>query len=531
MANPVGINNSIPGYDSFLRRDLATSFTDYSPNFWTTLLLGFCIALIFTRIFSSRNSNSKKLEENGTSTVPAVPYWIPILGHLPSMGLDADRFVKNLRHRYNQGIFALNFGGTTHNVMYTPGLATALLNQKNENADSLEISKKILRDIFGFPANEMELYEKSEAEIMACYKHLLSEPGLGNMVNRTAERIKQDTINLVTFSSSLVDQPVWERKSSVEVKTNKAGEQVVEASFDPLIRDFCAHMANLSLMGSNFLTNYPDFFDDIWTLDRGFLLLAAGLPSWSPIPTLTRAHIARKKILDTMQVFHKAMEKEANGEDPGQNWRDLDDVGSLVKARMVVYRKYGFSILARASIEHSLMWAANANSNALVFWMLNRIYADPKVLASLREEIAPYVKAVQPKQDFPIPEPPRLEVFDLDGVCNNCPLLKSCYVESLRLDTASWSLKVVKQDFVLQSREKNAQPWMLRKGQYAHAAHDLHNTDPSYFDDPLTWKAARHVKYEGDNKTASVELGSIRPYGMFMSLPSSDFLAWILTTS
>lgn len=279
-----------------------------------------------------------------------------------------------------------------------------------------------------------------------------------------------------------------------------------------MVRSFIAHTANPSLIGTNFLNNFPNFFEDLWTLDRGFLYLATGLPRWVPIPALTRAHIARHKLLAATEAFHDAMEKEANGEDPGPEWQDLDDVGALIKARVPVYRKYGFSIKARAALEHALLWAMNANANPLVFWMINRIYADKALLAMIREEIAPYVRAVQPKQDFPIPQPPHIESFDVEGLCTNCPLLKSCYIECLRLDTASWSLKVVKQDLVLQGRERNSQGWLLRKGEYAHAAHDLHNTDPNYFDDPMVWKPDRHVKY-GDDEKGTADMGSIRPYG------------------
>lgn len=145
----------------------------------------------------------------------------------------------------------------------------------------------------------------------------------------------------------------------------------------------------------------------------------------------------------------------------------------------------------------------------LVFWMLNRIYSDKALLEMVRKEMAPYVQAIQPKSDLPIPESPQLETFDVEGLSANCPLLKSCYVECLRVDTASWSFKQVKQDFVLQSREKGAQGWLMRKGEYAHAAHN--NTDPAYFDDPLVWKADRHVKGEGDEKRA--DMGILRPYG------------------
>ncbi len=122
---------------------------------------------------------------------------------------------------------------------------------------------------------------------------------------------------------------------------------------------------------------------------------------------------------------------------------------------------------------------------------------------------------------LPVPESPRLEVFDVDGLCLSCPLLKSCYIECLRLDTASWYPKIVKQDFVLQAREKDARKWQLRKGEYAHAAHDLHNTNAKHFEDPLVWRAERHIRYEGGAENVLVaEMGSIRPYGKSTSAPS-----------
>ena len=124
------------------------------------------------------------------------------------------------------------------------------------------------------------------------------------------------------------------------------------------------------------------------------------------------------------------------------------------------------------------------------------------------------MRAVQPKQEFPVPEAPRLENVDMQGLCEKCPLLKSCYIESLRLDTASWSLKVVNQDFELKPKgDKEAQALLLKKGEYVHVAHDLHNTDPSVFENPNVWKADRHVKYDADGKMLSADLGTIRPYG------------------
>lgn len=488
------------------------SFLATSPTILTAIAL--CITLLLTRILSNKGATVKTLDQNGTQTVPAVPYWIPLVGHIPNMAWDADGFVRHLRYAFPNGIFALNFGGTRHNVLYTPGLATALLNQKTENAASEDVSKAIVDRVFGFPKKDLKTkYDRGIGGVMGCYKYVLTEPSLGNMVATTAAKIRDNITNLVTGSESPVDEMVWEKTSSARKTTDKRGEAVVEASLLPLIRDFAAHNANPSIMGSDFLANFPNFFEDLWILDRGFLLLAAGLPRWLPIPTLTRAHIARRRLLDSLMTFHEAMENEWNGTNTDAKWSSLDDVGALIKARMEQYRKHGWSIRARAATEHALMWAANANSNPLMFWMINHIYADRALLEMIREEIAQFVGAVEPDQKFAFAEPARFDRFDVEGLCSSCPLLKSCYIECLRLDTASWSLKIIKQDFVLQSREKGAQGWLLRKGDYAHAAHDLHNTDPSVFADPMIFRADRHVKQEGDEKGRTADMGSIRPYG------------------
>lgn len=468
--------------------------------------------LLITRLISTLAS-APKLQNDGTSkTPPSVPYWIPIFGHIPNMAIDADGFVKSLRSIYRDGIFTLNFGGSRHNVMFTPGLATAMLNQKSTNADNEGVTNRLMQLVFGFPKEEQATYDAMLPELQAAYKHIQVDPWLGDMVDQTARKARENVQNLVTGMESPVDQMPWEKVSNIKIIERPDGERVAEASLLPLIRDFCAFSANPSLMGPDFLENNPKFFDDIWTLDRGFLLLATGLPRYAPIPSLTRAHIARRNNVRTLEDFHRVLEQHWNGEKVDAKWSGCDDVSALLKARMEIYRKYNVSIRARASIEHALMWAANANSNALIFWMINHIYEDRALLAMIRDEIAPYVQVRQEETGLPISEPPRITKFDVEGLCNNCPLLKSCYVECLRVDTGSWSFKTVRQDFVLQSREKGAQPWLLKKGDYAHVAHDLHNTDPAYWNDPLVWKPDRHIKYD-DKKVGSADMGSIRPYG------------------
>ena len=251
-------------------------------------------------------------------------------------------------------------------------------------------------------------------------------------------------------------------------------------------------------------------------MDRGFFYLATRLPRWVPWPSLTKAHIALRNMHRMMKIFEIAMEKRFQDENPGPNWRDLDNVGAVIQARQIVYRKHSFSLDARAACEVALLWAMNANANPLIFWLLNRIYADKELLTALREEVAPYITVLYPSNEFSISEPTHLQTIDHESLSTKCPLLKSAYLESLRLDTAVWSLKIMRQDYVLSDKEKHIKSYLLKQGTYAHIAHELHHKDPAYWDEPEVWKADRHIRYETSEKgekTPVVDMATLRPYG------------------
>ena len=498
-----------------LNQDYLFSLWDqYTPSYLTYTLLTLFLTLSIARFFSSFNSTPKPASKNGSQSPPAVPYWLPFLGRAPVLLWNSEHFLQTQRSNYKDGIFALNIFGKTHNIIYWPSLTIALLDQPENHADFEPIRTKVMCNVFGFPRRERKKWAAALKDLDATWRFLGEEPWLGEMVQATTARLRDRVTEFMTFATSPVDQMLWERTAGVEVKKDGEGEEVVEASLLPLVREFVAHIATPSITGSNFVANFSGLFEDLWTFDRGFMFLGMGLPRWFPVLRLTRAHIARKKLLDALYAFHDAMEKEACGQDPGQDWRDLDDVSPLIKARTEVYRMHNFSIQVRAACEVALLCAANAKSNMLVFWLINHVYSDPALLAKIREEIAPFATAVQPKQEFPIPEPARLENFDVDGLCDSCPLLKGCYVECLRVDTAPWSLRLVKQDILLQSSKKDSQGWLLKKGQYADVAHELHHTDPHYFDDPMLWKADRHLKLGAEEEPNS-DLGSLRPYGVY----------------
>ena len=189
----------------------------------------------------------------------------------------------------------------------------------------------------------------------------------------------------------------------------------------------------------------------------------------------------------------------------------------VVKARHETYRRHGLSLHGRAGCDLGFLWAMNTNANALVPWVLFELYRDPVLLEQVREEIAPYVRVVQPANDFgdAVWVPAELESLDLDGLLNKCPLLLAAYMETLRVYTGPLNLRWLAEDVVVDDKS-HGQSFVLRKGGYVHVAQEMHQRDPEFFPDPHEWHHERHLKEKVDEagkKTVVAEMGTMRPFG------------------
>jgi len=217
---------------------------------------------------------------------------------------------------------------------------------------------------------------------------------------------------------------------------------------------------------------------------------------WIPWPSVQRARIARRLALSHLYEFHEALDKHLADEDPGARWQDMHNVSALIKARAAVYQKHQIPLSVRAAMDFSLVWDVNANANPLVFWMLLEISRDPILLEQIRDEISPYVRAVQPKNEFGMGVwiSPALEMLEVGGLANDCPLLKAAYAETMRLYTGAWSWKWMQKDAVLKGDDQVDGAYLLKKGAYAYVPHELHHLDPKCFPNPGEWQPMRHVE-------------------------------------
>lgn len=473
------------------------------------------VVIIATIILFGATSSQHK---HGKASPPSMPlYWFPFVGHGFQFLFNKTGFLADLKKRYPEGIFSLMMLGKSHHVVHEPAILLNLWNRPRTSAEEKWLSARVLTSSFGMRKQHQVAYSNLAHETPELFKHMLTEPGLSDMVNSIVTQVKSHITDFVTFNS-YADQTDWERSANVDLVQNSKGETLVEADLMPLVRNFVAKTANPALFGSDFVENFPEFWESMWTLDEGLVLLATGVPGWIPWPRLQRSKLARRRMIAQTWEFEEAMDKYLNGEDPGVRWQDMDNVSDFVKSRIGLFRKRGLPVEARAICDVALAWTMNANANQLAAWLLFELYRDPVLLEIIREEIAPFVKVVQPQNQFGegVWLAPELESLDMDGLINECPNLKAAYIETMRVYTGIWLVKWLAEDVVLERKGKDAETYFLKKGDMAHLAHEIHQFDADHFPNPNEWHHDRFLKETTDKngrKVQVVEMGTLRPFG------------------
>ena len=178
----------------------------------------------------------------------------------------------------------------------------------------------------------------------------------------------------------------------------------------------------------------------------------------------------------------------------------------------------GVSLLSQNNSPASDILRMNANVNNLAFWMLVRILATPGLVERLREEIKSHCVIIQKEKISPMPEIPEIKI-SVEGLVQSCPLLRACYLEALRLDSAPWSVKKIGREFDLQADPSGTvgghpHSYHFKKGVIVGIPHVMHHKDPKYFKDPERFIPERFIKEsEEPGVGLTVDGGGIRPYG------------------
>ena len=330
-------------------------------------------------------------------------------------------------------------------------------------------------------------------------QQMLQNHNLQGYTEAAARQLQDCIPKAVTFSSDATE--IWERDASRKVLS----PTTVEVSLPVLVRDLLANVTLSVLLGKEYLRDYPEALRDIRDFDDPFVFLIRGMPTWLPMTQVHRAIAARSRIAEHLAALHNKIDAVTDGSaDPALAVR-MTDVSQLARQRAIALRELGINGLDRGKIELALVWGANANTNLLAFWLLAHAIATPGLLDELRKETAPFVSLSSNT----------IESIDIDGLLTNCPLTKSCFLETLRISTVSLSIRNVVEDFsVTDPTTKKSQTF--RSGTFITVPHVANHADPAVFHEPATFQPRRFMVEEqlenGDKKWVA-RPGALKPWG------------------
>ncbi|KAH9989603.1 putative cytochrome P450 [Xylariaceae sp. FL0662B] len=440
-----------------------------------------------------------------TKSPNTLPTYAPLEVFVTSACLASSNVWSKLLLRiFRYGSF---FGvSSNHRVIYNLQGVERLLGQPFHTIDTEPVRWTLTIRVFG-GQNQPDLREKmiiGQKELFA-----VVEKGFVNERN-TIETVRKGHVevkvqSLVTLSPDSRPLKLWERNTGHTFVQPETASQpgIAEVSLENLIRDFGAGIAITLLYGSDFLERNSCLLEDFWKFDNdAFPLLMAGVPSWAPMRRMRDGIAARTRLLQALTSLYERIDRYQKGE-PVDG--DLSDVGQVALQRSEVYTKHGFSYSQRGDTDLGILWGQNANTQPLIFWLLLHIYSRPSLLASLREEVSPFA---------PIDtgaNPPRIVQIEYSSLSRDCPLLKSSYLETLRLVNDASSLRYVGREI---SVPDGPYTHHLKPGTFITVAHAINQRFASVYADPEQFVPDRFVETDQATGKRKAQYRNLRPWGM-----------------
>lgn len=212
------------------------------------------------------------------------------------------------------------------------------------------------------------------------------------------------------------------------------------------------------------------------------------------------ACLARKKVSAALEPYYRAN-------------HDLDSgTSEFVRTRSKLLRKYGIPNDELSKNEVSIMLAATANTIPTLFWFVAYIWLRPDLVRDLRAEITQALDIHLPPADGSAAEItlrfPRLEP--------GCPLLASCYRESVRLTSHIITFRLAREDTTISDGDGHS--YLLRAGTTAMLpAKVVHRQRPIWGDDAEAFNPRRFVpscsQSSTDRESERLRKAAFVPFG------------------
>ncbi|KAI1005302.1 hypothetical protein K3495_g2913 [Podosphaera aphanis] len=487
------------------------------PSLYPNLILTTTVASLIILVYLYT-----RLAARAHQTASSTPYPIPVLRHTLSLyATQRNLYMRKVclrsreirhaewelissRERSVDGIFTLQLGARSLLVAANLELAEQILNHDASALSPQTADWTLLQKCFGIPSRSREKYLANDKEIRRQYEYLIKEEHVSTLLKRVSRTLECNIAQMITFLDTEIDLQPWERWATTKyISTTES-----EVSLMPLMYMMMGFASIPAVFGSALLEKNPELIQNVFEMNKGMGFFLIGLPAWLPWSGVMKAHIARHGLWECLDEYQQALDNKADEIPNDPSWGNLDDI------------KKKFEIRERSDL--SILLALIVNANLVAFWLILYIHSIPGLIERIRKEIAPYAIVSQGITIGKISEAPKLSLLP-QNLSQDCPLLKACYFEALRLTDQAWSLRAADRDIqVPRNNFTNHASFNLTKGEYVAIPHGLHMQDPKCFENPEIFDPGRFLLKNGN---LSAEISKIRPYGGGASMCKGQIFA------
>ncbi|KAK1982475.1 cytochrome P450 [Colletotrichum cereale] len=440
------------GVLSFLLGDMQKSA---SPYVTVAILLAFAMLL--------HRYSSPKIDEREP---PPMKPRIPVIGHLLGMIWHQSGYFKTLENRKMAIATLPILNGKLYGI-WDPTLVQSVFRNRNLSFEpfAVEFAQREL----GFSNAVLKKIQEST---------LVPDIFDGIHKSMATDNLRRMNANALAYISDALDDVC------------KGSEAYEATNFFIWMRDLMTMATTEALYGPhNPLRNDASLMDDIWAFDADLPMLMLGV-----VPSITakRSYNARNRLQAALADYY------------GNNRDYHDDASQIVKNRAAILRKHGMSGEDVGVFEVALTHVATSNTIPTLFWFMAYIFSQPELVARLRDEVLPVVQH-SGSGDVTI---------DIGTLDERCPLLVSCYRESIRMSNQGMGNRRVMEDTTI--KDGNGRSYLLKKGcNLQMSSQVIHRLEKSWGSDSAGFVPDRFMAKTSkvDAESEKIKRASFIPFG------------------
>ncbi|UQC81080.1 prostacyclin synthase [Colletotrichum lupini] len=245
-----------------------------------------------------------------------------------------------------------------------------------------------------------------------------------------------------------------------------------------------------ALYGEHSPFNNLELVDAIWTYESGMGKMQYG---WISKIIAGKALEARKKIVTGLVGYY--MRKMDQG----------PTVSATIRGRAEFWRGFGLSDIMLGAMD-SLPAASTVNTAPSMFWLIVNVFANPRYLARVREEVESSAALAVTAEGGR-----RVATIDVTELGRSCAYVVACYRETLRSEnTVTGSRTVTSKDTTITDHETGRQ-YLLKEGVEVQWSASVMHKKPVWGEDGDEFNPERWLKNTPDIAKGTKE--SFVPFG------------------